>query len=86
MAKSMKWNFPSKHEQGISGWVIIDDDADTTLLMSYEMIINAMTCKNCGTIERYGKRADIGRKLCIDCWKTKEPKSKVAKNSSGDLD
>ena len=39
-----------------------------------------MTCETCGTIERYGKRVDTGKRLCIDCWKMKD--SKKAKNSS----
>ena len=50
------------------------------------MIGIVMTCENCGTIKRYGKRVKTGRKLCIDCWKTKQPKKKVVKDSSQDLD
>lgn len=28
-----------------------------------------MACEQCGTVVVYGKRKQIKRRLCIDCWK-----------------
>ena len=42
--------------------------------MTCKILGIAMTCENCGTIKRYGKRVSTGRKLCIDCWKLKDTK------------
>jgi hypothetical protein len=34
-----------------------------------------MSCDNCSTYVRYGKRVKAGRRLCIDCWKDERPSS-----------
>jgi hypothetical protein len=35
-----------------------------------------MSCDTCGTIERYGRRVYVGRRLCLDCWKDKKENKK----------
>jgi len=47
----------------------------------------SMSCDTCGTIERFGRRVYVGRRLCLDCWKDKkENKKKTAEESRTSTD